>query len=77
MTWMERSNNRRLHPENLILTRSEVYYRTALNYYQADPDRKYRIAKYALGDDYHNFMLRRIKRLSVSCGTITAINVPM
>ena len=64
MTWMERSNNRRLHPENLIPEReAKSIIVLALNYYQADPDRKYRIAKYALGDDYHNFMLRRIKRL--------------
>ena len=64
MTWMERSNNRRLHPENLIPEReAKSIIVLALNYYQADPERKYRIAKYALGDDYHNFMLRRIKRL--------------
>ncbi len=64
MAWMERSNNRRLHPENLIPEReAKSIIVLALNYYQADPERKYRIAKYALGDDYHNFMLRRIKRL--------------
>ena len=64
MTWMERSHNRRLHPENLIPEReAKSIIVLALNYYQADPERKYRIAKYALGDDYHNFMLRRIKRL--------------
>ena len=34
-----------------------------MNYYQPDPDRAYRIAKYALGDDYHNMMLRRLKKL--------------
>ena len=64
MAWMERNNDRRLHPENLIPEReAKSIIVLALNYYQADPNRNYRIAKYALGDDYHNFMLRRIKRL--------------
>ena len=64
MTWMERDDDRRLHPEHLIPEReAKSIIVLALNYYQADPDRKYRIAKYALGDDYHNLMLRRIKRL--------------
>ena len=35
----------------------------AMNYYQADPPRPYRIAKYALGDDYHNVIYRRLKKL--------------
>ena len=61
MTWMERSNNR-LASEISFLNAKRSRLLLALNYYQADPDRKYRIAKYALGDDYHN-MLRRIKRL--------------
>lgn len=64
MAWMERNNDRRLHPERLIPKReAKSIIVLALNYYQADPERNYRIAKYALGDDYHNFMLRRIKRL--------------
>lgn len=64
MGWMERNNDRRLHPERLIPEReAKSIIVLALNYYQPDPARGYRIAKYALGDDYHNFMLRRLKRL--------------
>jgi epoxyqueuosine reductase len=64
MAWMERNNDRRLHPENLIGEgQAQSIIVLALNYYQPDPARPYRIAKYALGDDYHNFMLRRLKRL--------------
>ncbi len=64
MTWMERNNDRRLHPERLIPeAEAKSIIVLALNYYQPEPERGYRIAKYALGDDYHNFMLRRIKRL--------------
>jgi len=64
MGWMERNNDRRLHPENLIPeAEAKSIIVLALNYYQPDPERDYRIAKYALGDDYHSFMLRRLKRL--------------
>lgn len=64
MTWMERNNDRRLNPDRLIPeAEAKSIIVLALNYYQPDPERNYRIAKYALGDDYHNFMLRRIKRL--------------
>lgn len=64
MGWMERNNDRRLHPDRLIPERkARSIIVLALNYYQPDPPRGYRIAKYALGDDYHNFMLRRLKRL--------------
>lgn len=64
MGWMARNNDRRLHPENLIGDgQAKSIIVLALNYYQPDPERGYRIAKYALGDDYHNFMLRRLKRL--------------
>lgn len=64
MNWMERNNERRLQPERLIPeTEAKSIIVLALNYYQPDPDRNFRVAKYALGDDYHNFMLRRIKRI--------------
>ena len=62
MSWMERNNDRRLHPENLLPEARSIIV-LGLNYYQPNPERRYRIAKYALGDDYHNFMLRRLKRL--------------
>lgn len=62
MSWMERNNDRRMHPENLLPEAKSIIV-LALNYYQPDPERSYRIAKYALGDDYHGFMLRRLKRL--------------
>lgn len=62
MGWMARNNDRRLAPQN-ILPEAKSIIVLALNYYQADPDRNFRVAKYALGDDYHNFMLRRLKRL--------------
>jgi len=62
MSWMERNNDRRFDPGK-ILPEAKSILVLALNYYQPDPERNYRIAKYSLGDDYHNFMLRRLKRL--------------
>jgi epoxyqueuosine reductase len=64
MGWMAKNNDRRLHPERMIPGReAKSIVVLAMNYYQPQPDLGYRIAKYALGDDYHNFMLRRVKRL--------------
>ena len=62
MSWMAANNERRMHPERLLPEARSIIV-LGLNYYQPDPQRPYRIAKYALGDDYHNFMLRRLKRL--------------
>lgn len=62
MSWMERNNDRRLHPERLLPEAKSILV-LSLNYYQPDPGRPYRIAKYALGDDYHGFMMRRLKQL--------------
>ncbi|MGJ8640288.1 MAG: tRNA epoxyqueuosine(34) reductase QueG [Opitutaceae bacterium] len=62
MSWMERNNDRRLAPENIVSEARSILV-LGLNYYQENPNRDYRIAKYALGDDYHNFMFRRLKRL--------------
>lgn len=62
MSWMERNHDRRFSPENIVPEAKSIIV-LALNYYQPNPVRDFRIAKYALGDDYHNFMLRRLKRL--------------
>ena len=62
MQWMERNNDRRLNPDQLIPEARSILV-LAMNYYQPDPERAYRVAKYALGDDYHNMMLRRLKKL--------------
>lgn len=62
MGWMKRNNERRLHPEALIEEARAIIV-LAMNYYQPDPDRSYRIAKYALGDDYHNLIYKRLKKI--------------
>ena len=62
MEWMQRNNDRRLHPERLIPEARSIIV-LAMNYYQPHPERNYRIARYALGDDYHNLILKRLKKL--------------
>jgi epoxyqueuosine reductase len=68
MTWLERNNDRRLAPARLLteatggpLAHSLVF--VGLNYNQPEPARRYRVAKYALGRDYHNVMIKRLRKL--------------
>lgn len=62
MGWMANNNDRRLHPENILPEACSILV-LGVNYYQPEPDRGYRVAKYALGDDYHNMILKRLKKL--------------
>jgi epoxyqueuosine reductase len=63
MTWMERNNERRLDPRQIVEEARSVLV-LGLNYYQPDPvGRRFRIAKYALGDDYHNCFLKRLQKI--------------
>lgn len=62
MEWMENNNERRLNPENLMPEAQSILV-FAMNYYQEDPDRNYRIAKYALGKDYHSVIYKRLKKI--------------
>ncbi len=62
MDWMERNCDRRLHPVN-ILPEAKSIVVLGLNYYQQHPESAYRVAKYALGKDYHDFLYKRLKSL--------------
>lgn len=62
MAWMERNNERRLNPKN-ILPEARSILMVGLNYYQEDPDQRGKIAKYALGKDYHKLMYKRLKQM--------------
>ncbi len=68
MAWMARNNDRRLDPARLIASADGTPQARSLivvgvNYFQQEPARRYRIAKYALGRDYHNVLLKRLKKL--------------
>ena len=62
MDWMERNGDRRLHPVN-ILPEAKSIVVLGLNYHQPHPSSGYRVAKYALGKDYHDFLYKRLKSL--------------
>lgn len=62
MAWMERNNERRLDPgKNLPEARSILC--LGLSYNQPNPPRRGRIAKYALGRDYHQVIYKKLKAL--------------
>jgi len=62
MKWMERNNDRRLHPSR-VLPEARSIICAGLNYYQPDPDGRGKIAKYALGLDYHDVLLGKLADL--------------
>jgi len=62
MRWLERNNDRRLHPENLLDEARSIIV-LGLNYYQPDRQQPGRIAKYALGKDYHKVLLKKLKMI--------------
>jgi epoxyqueuosine reductase len=69
MTWLERNNDRRLAPAKLLAEpmggpRARSLLFVGLNYFQNEPPRRYRVAKYALGRDYHNVMTKRLRKLA-------------
>jgi len=62
MRWMERNNERRLQPAN-ILPEAKSILCLGMNYWQPHPERRGRIARYALGGDYHKVILKKLKLL--------------
>lgn len=62
MEWMERNNDRRLNPGSIIEEARSIIC-VGLNYYQDNPNRRGRVARYALGKDYHKVLLQKLKAL--------------
>ena len=62
MAWMENNNERRLNPESLMPEAKSILV-FAMNYYQKDPERNFRVAKYALGKDYHSVIYKQLKKI--------------
>ncbi|MFW6354769.1 MAG: tRNA epoxyqueuosine(34) reductase QueG, partial [Verrucomicrobiota bacterium] len=62
MGWMERNTEKRADPAAIVEGAQSVIV-LGYNYYQPEPPRRGRIAKYALGADYHKVLLRKLKRL--------------
>ena len=64
MAWLARNPDRRTDARK-VLPEARSLVVVALNYYQPHPPAGYRIAKYALGADYHDVILARLKELCV------------
>lgn len=60
MSWMD--NMRRLDPK-AVLPEAKSILCLGMNYRQEVPEKRYRIAQYALGSDYHKIILKKLKRL--------------
>lgn len=75
MAWMARDPERRANPERVQPeARSILVF--GQNYYQPEPARRGRIAKYALGKDYHTVMIRKLKRICLWLRELGAANRP-
>jgi epoxyqueuosine reductase len=75
MEWMARDPGRRTTPTQ-VLPEARAILVFGLNYYQPEPARRGRIAKYALGKDYHTVMLRKLKRICDWLRECGAVNRP-
>lgn len=75
MAWMAREPERRTQPER-VLPEARSILCFGLNYYQQEPQRRGRIAKYALGKDYHKVMLNKLKRICEWLQELGAVNRP-
>ncbi len=62
MGWMERNNDRRMNPEKLLEGAHSIVM-LGMNYHQPEPEMRGRIAKYALGKDYHKIVFKKAKQL--------------
>ena len=62
MAWMAREPERRCDP-NRVLPEARSVVVFGFNYFQSEPKRRGRIAKYALGGDYHRILLRKLKQI--------------
>ncbi len=63
-SWMARNPEVRKNPREL-LPEAQSLIVLGMNYYQPEPERRGRIAKYALGKDYHDLIPGRLKQLDV------------
>lgn len=75
MEWLARDPQRRTQPL-MVLPQAQAVLVFGLNYYQPEPPRRGRIAKYALGRDYHKILLRKLKQICTWLQSLGAVNRP-
>ena len=62
MEWMAKDTERRTEVTR-VLPEARSIIVVGLNYYQPQPNPNYQIAKYALGQDYHNVITKKLRKL--------------
>ncbi len=75
MSWLASSLERRLQPR-MVLPEARCLIVLGMNYWHPAPDRRGRLARYALGADYHHLLLRRLKALCSLLRTWGGIQKP-
>ena len=63
MQWLMREPERRTDPRNVLPGAKSIIV-AGLNYWQAQPKGRGRVARYALGEDYHYVLLEKLERLA-------------
>jgi epoxyqueuosine reductase len=62
MDWMAKDLDRRTQATRVMPEARSIIV-VGLNYYQPQPNSEYQIAKYALGQDYHTVITKKLKKL--------------
>lgn len=75
MAWMARDPERRATP-SIVAPEARAILAFGLNYYQSESRRRGRIAKYALGKDYHKVMMNKLKKICAWLRENGGINKP-
>jgi epoxyqueuosine reductase len=77
MQWLTREPERRTDPRK-VLPEAKSIIVAGLNYWQEQPEGRGRIARYALGEDYHHVLLEKLEALAaevISSGASAKIYV--
>jgi epoxyqueuosine reductase len=70
MQWLEREPERRTDPRK-VLPEAKSIIVAGLNYWQPQPKGRGRIARYALGEDYHHMLLEKLEALAAEIAAST------
>ncbi|MEI6284006.1 MAG: tRNA epoxyqueuosine(34) reductase QueG [Opitutae bacterium] len=75
MEWMAKDTERRTEATR-VLPEARSIIVVGLNYYQPQPNPNYQIAKYALGQDYHNVITKKLRKLCTVMRTFGGAQKP-
>lgn len=75
MAWLAKEPERRSDPAR-VLPEARSILAFGSNYFQPEPPRRGRIAKYALGKDYHTVLLKKLKQLCTTLRDWGGVNRP-